>query len=138
MHVRYEALGVGFALVAFAAATLTADDTPKAIKPDEARKHLGETVEVVFTVQASKDSKHRKTVYLDSEKDFRDQKNLGVAISEKGVSDLKQQRGVDAPAEYYRGKKIRVVGKIVIRDERPYIDVDEARQLDLAKDESSR
>jgi hypothetical protein len=107
-------------------------EEPVRIKPEEARQHVGQKVEVVFEVKASKHSLKRKTVYLDSEVTFRDEKNLGIAISEQGVADLKQKRNVDAPADFYRGKWIRVVGQVVIEENRPYIKVDAAEQLDLA------
>jgi hypothetical protein len=108
-----------------------ADDKPPRIPPEDARKFVGKCVEVVFEVKASKHSVQRKTVYLDSERSFQDEKNLGIAISERGVADLRQQRGIDAPAEYYRGKTIRVTGTVVLEDDRPYIKVDSADQLDL-------
>src|SRR5262245_36649262 len=100
-----------------------ADEKPVRIKPEEARQHVDKKVEVVFEVKASKHSEKRKTTYLDSEASFRDEKNLGIAVSEQGIADLKQKRGVDAPADYYRGKKIRVIGKVVLEEDRPYIKV---------------
>jgi hypothetical protein len=121
----------GCCLLLLAAVVIGADEKPPRIKPQEARQNLGKKVEVVFEVKGSKHSLKRKTVYLDSEVDFRDEKNLGIQISEKGVSDLKQKRNVDEPSEFYRGKMIRVLGEIVIEDERPYIKVEEAEQLDL-------
>lgn len=114
-----------------AASLMGADEKPPRIKPEEARQHAGKKVEVVFEVKGSKNAVKRKTVYLDSESDFRDEKNLGIAISEKGVEALKQKRGVDDPAEFYRTRKIRVVGEVVIEEERPYIKVDDAEQLDV-------
>ncbi len=127
------AFAVGTLLAALAAAWL-ADEKPVRIKPEEARRHIDKKVEVVFEVKASKHSEKRKTTYLDSETTFSDEKNLGIAVSEKGIAELKQKRGVDAPADYYRGKKIRVVGTVVLEEDRPYIKVDDAEQLDLAKD----
>lgn len=121
----------GCCLLLLATVVMGADEKAPRIKPQEARQNVGKKVEVVFEVKGSKNSLKRKTVYLDSEADFRDEKNLGIAISEKGVSDLKQKRNVDEPAEFYRSKMIRVLGEIVIEDERPYIKVDEAEQLDL-------
>lgn len=114
-----------------AASLMGADEKPPRIKPEEARQHAGKKVEVVFEVKGSKNAVKRKTVYLDSESDFRDEKNLGIAISEKGVEALKQKRGVDDPAGFYRTKKVRVVGEVVIEEERPYIKVDDAEQLDV-------
>lgn len=110
-----------------------AEDAPPRIKPEEARKHVGQRVEVVFEVKAAKHSVHRKTVYLDSETNFQDEKNLGIAISEQGIGDLKQKRGIDAPADHYRGKTVQVTGVVTLVEDRPYIKVDAAEQIDLAK-----
>jgi hypothetical protein len=130
-----HALFMGTLLAGLAAACLpAADEAPVRIKPAEARQHVAKKVEVVFEVKASKHSAKRKTTYLDSEADFNDQNNLGIAVSEQGIADLKQQRGVESPAEYYRGRKIRVVGTVVLEEDRPYIKVDAAEQLDLAKE----
>lgn len=117
-------------------ATVLADDKLPRIKPEDARKYADKQVEVVFEVKASKHSAKRKTVYLDSETDFNDAKNLGIAVSEQGIADLKQKRSIDAPADYFRNKKIKVTGKVVIEDDRPYIKVDSADNLDLADDKS--
>ncbi len=113
-----------------------AEEKPPRIMAEDARQHVGRKVEVVFEVKGSKNSVKRKTVFLDSEADFNDRKNLGVAISEQGVADLKKVRNVDVPEEFYRGKMIRVVGVVVDEDDRIYIKVNEAEQLDLAKRES--
>jgi hypothetical protein len=118
--------------------TMAAEEAPTPIKPEEARMHVGEKVKVTFEVKASKDSKNRKTVFLDSEADFQNVKNLGIAISEKGVIDLKQKRNVEAPADFYRGKTIWVIGTIIIKDDRVYIEVDEAKQLDVTDATSRR
>lgn len=111
-----------------------AADQPPRIQPQEARQHVGQKVEVVFEVKASKNSIKRKTVFLDSETDFRDVRNLGIAISEQGQTELKTQRHIEDAATFYRGKQIRVVGVVVLEDERPYIKVDYAEQLDLFTD----
>lgn len=125
-------------LLCFAGVVLAADAKPPRIKPEEARAHAGKKVEVVFEVRGSKNSVKRKTVYLDSESDFRSETNLGIAISERGVSELKEKRGVDAPAEFYRGKTIQVVGEVVIEEQRPYIKVDDAEQLNLSDEKTGK
>lgn len=122
-------------LILLVGVALGEEDKPPRIKAEEARKHAGKKVEVVFEVKASKHSINRKTTYLDSEVSFRDEKNMGIAISEQGISDLKQKRGVDTPSDYYRSKKIRVVGVVTVEEDRPYIKVDDAEQIDLAKEE---
>jgi len=138
IQVRPLMLAFSTLFIATLVVSPAAEDKPIRIKPEEARQHIGKKVEVVFEVKASKNSVKRKTVYLDSEMNFQDEKNLGVAISETGVTDLKQKRGVDAPDEYYRGKSIRVVGVVVKDEDRPYIKVDEADQLDLADAKSEK
>jgi hypothetical protein len=121
-----------FLLCLFASVVRGAEEPPR-VKPEEAKKHDGQTISVVFEVKAPKNSVHRKTVFLDSLADFRDPNNLGVAISEKGIADLKAKRGIDNAAEYYKTKTVRVVGKVRLEDDRAYIDVHEAEHLDLAQ-----
>lgn len=125
----------GMALVAFCLlgiAVGVADDAPPRIKPEEARKFVDKKVEVVFEVKHAKYSEKRKTVFLDSEEDFRNSRNLGISIIEKGLADLKTKKSIGRPEEYYANKKIRVTGTVVIREENAYIDVEAAEQIDLA------
>lgn len=129
MVVRWLAF-VGLCLLGMA--VCTADDAPPRIKPEEARKFVDQKVEVIFEVKHAKHSEKRKTVFLDSEDDFRSSRNLGVAIIEKGLADLKTKKSIGKPEEYYANKKIRVTGTVVIREENAYIDVDTAEQIDLA------
>jgi hypothetical protein len=130
-RIHQFALGLTLMLTSLPAAF--GDEKPISIEPAEARAHKGKRVAVQFKVQATKNSVHRKTVFLDSEKDFRDEKNLGIAITEKGIEDLRQRRGITAPAEHFLEKTIRVVGVVVLREDRPYIDVKEAEQITEVK-----
>jgi hypothetical protein len=125
-------------LMLFTSVFVFAEDKLPRIKPEEARQHVGKKVEVVFEVKAAKHSLKRKTVYLDSELDFNSEKNLGIAITEQGIADLKQKRNVDEPAEPFRGKMIRVVGMVVMEDERPYIKIDDADQIHLHQESSKK
>jgi hypothetical protein len=131
MTVRFASLWCGVWLLSLASIVL-AEDTPPRIKPEDARMHLNKQVEVVFEVKHTKHSEHRKTAFLDSEDNFQDEKNLGIAITEAGIQDLKQKRGVDGPADYYHGKTIRVTGTVSLKEEKVYIEVTQAEQLDLA------
>jgi hypothetical protein len=112
-------------------------DKPVRIRPEEAQQHVGQKVEVVFQVRTAKHSTKRKTTYLDSELDFRDEKNLGVAITEQGASDLRAQRNIESPVDTFRDKTIRVVGTIVIEDERPYLKIDAADQINLVEPDAA-
>jgi hypothetical protein len=113
-----------------ASTCLAMEEKPPRVPADMARQHAGKRVEVVFLVQAAKHSVHRKTVYLDSTKNFQDEQNLGVAISEQGIAEF-AQKGISAPADHFRDKTIRVTGVVTIEENRVYIKVDKADQLDL-------
>lgn len=131
MKVRFLELWCGFLLLAMAS-DIQANDAPSRIKPEEARMHIDKKVEVVFDVKHAKYSEQRKTAFLDSEVNFQDEKNLGIAITQAGIQDLKQKRAVDGPADFYRGKTIRVTGMVILKEDKPYIEVTQADQLDLA------
>lgn len=130
MKVQFLTLWCSLLLVT--TSIVLADDTPVRIKPEEARMHVDKKVEVIFEVKHAKYSERRKTAFLDSEENFQDEKNLGIAITEAGIQDLKQKRAVDGPADYYRGKTIRVTGTVILKEDKPYIEVTQAEQLDLA------
>jgi hypothetical protein len=105
---------------------------PVVIQPDQARRYVGQRVEVTFPVKKAKYSEKRKTVYLDSEVDFHLETNLGIAIVEQGLVSLKEKQKIDAPADHFRAKTIRVVGEIVIEEQKPYIKVTDAAQISIA------
>lgn len=127
-------LVIGMALMGLlSTATYAADEPPRVIKPEEARKHVGKKCSVTFLVQRTKHSEKRKRWYLDSEEDFNDEKNLGIQIEESGAKLLREKKNVDDPATYYLKKSVRVVGKVFLEDERPYIRVDDPDQIDVVE-----
>jgi hypothetical protein len=110
------------------ALTAAADET-KPLSPVAARKKVGEKITVEMTVQAAKDRLEiRGEIYLDSETDFRDEKNFAVVITKKGAASLKEA-GIDSPAEHYKDKKIRATGTVKEVDKIPRIEIDDAKQI---------
>jgi hypothetical protein len=106
-----------------------AEDKPQT--PVEARKKLGERVTVEMTVQAAKDRlAKRGEIYLDSEPDFRDDKNFAVVITKAGAASLKKA-GIDYPAEHFKDKKIRATGTVKEVDKVPRIEIDDAGQIKI-------
>jgi len=104
----------------------------KPLTPVEARKKVGEKITVEMTVQAAKDRlEKRGEIYLDSETDFRDEKNFAVVITKAGAASLKEA-GVANPAEHYKDKKIRATGTVKEVDKVPRIEIDDAKQIRLA------
>jgi hypothetical protein len=125
-HCRFVA-GI---LVALCAGLVSgADDKP--LTPAEARKKVGEKITVEMTVRAAKDRlEKRGEIYLDSETDFRDEKNFAVVITKAGAASLKEA-GIGNPAEHFKDKKIRATGTVKEVDKVPRIEVDDARQVKI-------
>lgn len=117
-----------------ATAVCAADkDGDKPLSPEVARTKVGEKVFVEMTVRASKDrlEKH-KEIYLDSKQDFKDPNNLEIVITLKGAAKLKEA-GMADPAGHLLNKIIRVRGIVILKDERPRIEVDAPNQLTEVK-----
>jgi hypothetical protein len=101
----------------------------KPLTPVEAIKKINEKVVVEMQVKATKNRlEKRGEIYLDSEEDFRDEKNLGIAVTKTGAAKFKEA-GVDDPAVYFKDKTIRVTGTVIIKENRPRIEVDEPKQV---------
>lgn len=118
--------------------TLTADlsaraEEPKSIKPEEARQHVDQTITTKFPVRHAKHGVHRKTYFLDSEQDFRSEKNLGVQISEAVAAKLKQEKSIGEPHLHYADKTIRVTGKVFLQEDRAYLQIEKVDQIEIVE-----
>src|SRR6516162_10580535 len=102
------------------------------LSPFEAISRVNEQVTVAMLVQRTKCCTGSRQVFLDSEANHRDPKNLGVVVTEDGRSKF-SAAGIDDPTAHYKGKTIRVRGVVIRRDDRPYIEVDDPGQIELMK-----
>jgi DNA/RNA endonuclease YhcR with UshA esterase domain len=109
----------------------------KVIEAKEARDHIDEMCTVEMTVRSSKNAAPRREYYLDSEEDFRDEKNLALVIS-YDHADVFKQAGVDDPSEHYKGKKIRVTGKVIRENDQVRIRVEDPKQIALVDDAGTK
>jgi hypothetical protein len=121
-------------LLAFVSASpLTAQDAgaEKPLTAVEARAKAGEMVYVELTIQNAKNFlADRGAIYLDSEKNFRDEKNIAITITKAGAAELKKA-GIEDPAEHFKGKTVRVRGTLNLKDKVARIEVKEAKQIEL-------
>ena len=121
-------------LLAFVSASpLTAQDAAaeKPLTAVEARAKAGEMVYVELTIQNAKNFlADRGAIYLDSEKNFRDEKNIAITITKAGAAELKKA-GIEDPAEHFKGKTVRVRGTLNLKDKVARIEVKEAKQIEL-------
>ncbi|HMP01019.1 MAG TPA: alkaline phosphatase D family protein, partial [Gemmatales bacterium] len=107
----------------------------KPITPDEAGKKVGQNVTVQFVVRATGSSGTR--VFLNSESDRNDPRNFTIVI-EKAGADALAKDGIDDPRSYYRGKTVRVTGKVETFRDAPQIKVTRAQQITVAGGDDDR
>jgi DNA/RNA endonuclease YhcR with UshA esterase domain len=110
-------------------------EAEKPLSPVEARKQVGKTITVHMEVKTAKDRlEKRGEIYLDSEENFRDEKDFAVVITRKGAASLKNA-GIENPADHFKGKFIRAKGTVKEADGVPRIEIDEAKQIRIVKSE---
>lgn len=102
----------------------------KTIAADQARQHVGQLVTVTCKVQHAKFATAPDRVYLDSEKDYRDPKNMGVLIEAEALPVF-SKAGIAKPAAHYDGKTIRITGKPFLRDNSVFIKADRPDQIKI-------
>lgn len=107
-------------------------EEPKPLGPVEARGKVGEKITLRMEVKTAKDRlEKRGEIYLDSEEDFRDEKNFAVVITRQGASSL-SAAGISKPAEHFQGKTITARGIVKEVDGVPRIEIDDAKQIAIA------
>jgi len=122
---------LAMAAIACIAGASADDDKPlKVVAAPDAKNHVNERCTVEMTVRSSKDAAPRREYYLDSEEDFHDEKNFAVVIS-YDHADLFQKAGIDNPAEHYKGKKLRVTGKVIEENDQIRIRVEDPAQIKI-------
>jgi DNA/RNA endonuclease YhcR with UshA esterase domain len=100
------------------------------ISPVEALQRLNEPVTVEMPIRRTKSCTCSSQYFLDCEENKRDPKNLGLIVTMAGAARFKEA-GIDDPADHFQGKTIRVRGVVVLKDGRPYIEVDDPGQIEV-------
>jgi hypothetical protein len=115
-------------------AAVFADDEkpPKLVAAADAKSHVDERCTVEMKVRASKDAGPRREYYLDSEEDFHDEKNFAVVIS-YDHADLFKQAKIDDPSDFYKGKTLRVTGKVIRENDQVRIRVEDPKQIKVVE-----
>ena len=101
------------------------------LPPIEAIEMIGERIVVRMTVRSAKDrlEKHGE-IYLDSEDDFKSEKNFAVVINRKGAAELKERKITDIVG-HFRNKTIEAEGVVKVVGNIPRIEIEEAKYLQL-------
>jgi hypothetical protein len=66
--------------------------------------------------------------FLNSETDFRSEKNFAVFIPNIALAEFKKA-GIEDPGEHYKGKSIIATGNVEISQNRPQLRVDGPAQI---------
>ena len=102
------------------------------LSAEEAINRVNESVTVEMLVQRTKCCTGSCQVFLDSEPNHRDPKNLGVVITVEGRPKF-AEAGIADPTAHFNGKTIRVRGVVIRKDKGPYIEVNEPSQIEMVK-----
>ena len=100
------------------------------LSAEEAINRVNENVTVELLVQRTKSCTGSCQVFLDSEPNHRDPKNLGVVITVEGRPKF-TEAGIDDPTAHFKGKTIRVHGVVIRKEKGPYIEVNVPSQIEL-------
>jgi len=123
---RLTAFFLGLILIS----AVCGDDKPvKPMTPAEAAKKINEKVTVEMVVKSTGGN---KATFLNSEEDFKDDKNFTVFIPETTVEKLKKAK-IEEPKTYYKGKTIHVTGTVTLYSEKPQIKVEEPEQIKVVE-----
>jgi DNA/RNA endonuclease YhcR with UshA esterase domain len=102
------------------------------LSPLEAASQVNEQITVEMLVKAAKNCAHCSQIFLDSEADHHDPKNLAVALTETGKPRFKDI-GINDPAGHFKGRLIQVTGVVTLKENRPHIEVGDPGQIEVVE-----
>jgi DNA/RNA endonuclease YhcR with UshA esterase domain len=100
-----------------------ADDKP--LTPAEAAKKVNEKVTVEMEVKSTGGTTAR---FLNSETDFKDDKNFTVFIPKEALEKFAKVK-IEDPAKHFKGKTVRVTGTVTLYRDKPQIKVEDPDQI---------
>jgi hypothetical protein len=102
------------------AAKSSAGEGSGPISPAEAATRIEEEVTVQMDVKSA--TLRDGTCYLNSEEDFKDDKNFTLYLDKDALAKFGKAR-IEDPAAHFKGKTIQVTGKVTLYRNRPQIKV---------------
>lgn len=110
---------------------------PKVIKPDDAKEYDGKDVIVEFKVAASFEATDKGVCFLNSLKERDDPKQFTAFINHDALLKFRQDSKAAKPADYFKGKKVRVSGTIKPYQGRYEVEVTSPEQIKIVTEEQS-
>lgn len=99
------------------------------VGPDEARRRLGEEVTVQFFVRGGRAVSGGKRILLNSEADYRSERNFTVVVDAKAMTGKFEK----ATFATFNGKTVRARGKVTKYQDQAEIVVEDAKQLEVVE-----
>jgi hypothetical protein len=109
------------------AATTSAQEGKPPITAEQALKKVDENIVVEMLVKSTGGNTAR---YLNSESDFRSNKNFAVYIPRTAMAKFKEAN-IAEPADYYKNKTIRATGTVFLNEGRPQLKADSPEQIQV-------
>lgn len=106
----------------------------KVLPLEQAAKMVNKDVLIEFVVGSTGKSKAGDKVFLNSEADFKSEKNFTVMLTKPALDEMKKDK-IDDPAGYFKGKKVQVYGTVKLFKDKPEIAVEKAGQVTISKQE---
>lgn len=107
-----------------------APTTPGAVGPAEAARKVNEQVVLEMVVKGTGKARDGSRVFLNSG-DFRDEDNFTVVLDMRKAGDGLKAAGAADPAAYFKGKTVKVTGKVSVFREKPQIVVEDAGHISV-------
>ncbi len=114
-----------------AATAIPAADEPAPLSPAEAAKMVDKEVTLRMEVKSS--TIRGEVGFLNSEKNFKDEKNFTIFLGSKVLDKFKAADIAD-PAEHFKGKTIIVKGKVTLHQEKPQIILDGPASIKIVEE----
>lgn len=111
--------------LSFVSSLASAQDSSQPITAAEALKKIDQKVTVQMEVKSTGGNTAR---YLNSEADFKSEKNFAIFIPNVALPNF-EKAGAGDPGKYYFGKTIQVTGTVSLAQNRPQIRVQEPDQI---------
>lgn len=105
-------------------------DEVKEVKLEQAAEHVGQKVAIEFEVKSSSMLKDKEICFLNSLKDHKSEKNFSVVIKGDALKLFAAEK-IDDPSKHYKGKKIKVTGKIEEYKGKPQIVIEKFDQVEI-------
>jgi len=102
----------------------------QAVAPEDAAAHVGKVCSVAMPVASGRLMPDGSRCFLNSHADHRDKGNFTVVIFASGL-DAFEKAGIDDPGAHFKGKTIRVTGRIDLHREQPQIKVTLPEQIEV-------